>query len=226
MSVMTATEWLASNDLKQLFKFLSGRNSGRKLNLYLVATCRLAWYLVKDQASRCAIQVFELDPDQELDIDTFQIAVDFAQAAIDAGLGLSHDIFLLRGILGNPFRSASVDPTWRTSTVLSAATAICDDRAFDRLPILADALEDAGCTNAVMLNHCLQPGTHVRGCWCGPRARKKVIRVLQCDAVPPRQPAQYRHAPWSSRYTWRQREDGRRKSTEAMPWSSRLTGRQ
>ena len=41
----------------------------------------------------------------------------------------------------------------------------CRGRGFDRLPTLADALEDAGGTNADMLNHCRQPGEHVRGCW-------------------------------------------------------------
>ena len=57
------------------------------------------------------------------------------------------------------------DPRWRTSNVTALAQAIYDDRAFDRLPILADALEDAGCTDADILNHCRQPGEHVRGCW-------------------------------------------------------------
>ena len=42
---------------------------------------------------------------------------------------------------------------------------IYDDRAFDRLPILADALEDAGCADAAILSHCRGPGEHVRGCW-------------------------------------------------------------
>jgi len=72
---------------------------------------------------------------------------------------------LVREIFGNPFREVTVDPTWLTSTVVSLAQGIYDERAFDRLPILADALEDAGCTNADMLNHCRQPGEHVRGCW-------------------------------------------------------------
>jgi hypothetical protein len=40
-----------------------------------------------------------------------------------------------------------------------------DERAFDHLPILADALEEAGCTNADILNHLRGPGPHVRGCW-------------------------------------------------------------
>jgi len=43
--------------------------------------------------------------------------------------------------------------------------AIYDDRAFDRLPILADALEEAGCEDQDILGHCRSGGEHVRGCW-------------------------------------------------------------
>jgi hypothetical protein len=71
----------------------------------------------------------------------------------------------LRCIFGNPFRPVAIQPSWQTGTVVSLTPAIYDDRAFDRLPILADALEDAGCHNADILNHCRQPGVHVRGCW-------------------------------------------------------------
>ena len=72
---------------------------------------------------------------------------------------------LLRCIFGNPFRPVTLNPSWRTSNVVGLAQSIYADRAFDRLPILADALEDAGCDNADILNHCRQPGEHVRGCW-------------------------------------------------------------
>jgi hypothetical protein len=72
---------------------------------------------------------------------------------------------LLRCIFGNPFRPVAFDPEWRTSTVVQLARGIYDDRDFDRLPILADALQDAGCNNADVLNHCRQPGPHARGCW-------------------------------------------------------------
>jgi hypothetical protein len=75
---------------------------------------------------------------------------------------------LLLDIFANPFRPVRLDPTWLTwhdGTVQKVAQAIYDERAFDRLPILADALEEAGCTNADILNHCRQPGDHVRGCW-------------------------------------------------------------
>lgn len=75
---------------------------------------------------------------------------------------------LLRDIFGNPFRSMHVEPallTWNYATVPAIARHIYDDRAFHDLPILADALEDAGCTNADLLDHCRGPGPHVLGCW-------------------------------------------------------------
>jgi len=72
---------------------------------------------------------------------------------------------LLRDIFGNPFRAVIIDPQWQSSTVTTFAQAIYDDRAFDRLPILADALEDAGCTDASILEHCRGGGVHARGCW-------------------------------------------------------------
>ena len=73
---------------------------------------------------------------------------------------------LLRDIVGNPFRPITFDASWRTSDVMLLAQGIYADRAFDRMQILADALQDAGCDNADMLDHCRNPNaTHVRGCW-------------------------------------------------------------
>jgi hypothetical protein len=72
---------------------------------------------------------------------------------------------LLRDIFGNLFRPVTLDPTWPTPTVVGLAQTIYDNRAFDRLPELADALEGAGCTNADVLDHCREQGEHVRGCW-------------------------------------------------------------
>ena len=54
---------------------------------------------------------------------------------------------------------------WNDGTVPRITQAIYDERAFDRMPVLADALEDAGCTDRAILDHCRQPGPHVRGCW-------------------------------------------------------------
>jgi hypothetical protein len=54
---------------------------------------------------------------------------------------------------------------WHDGTVVKLAQAIYDDGAFDHLPILSDALEEAGCDNADILAHCRQLGDHVLGCW-------------------------------------------------------------
>lgn len=75
---------------------------------------------------------------------------------------------LIREIFGNPFRPVSVNPSWLTwndGTVVKIAQSIYDDRAYDRLPVLADALAEAGCHDADILGHCCNPGPHVRGCW-------------------------------------------------------------
>jgi hypothetical protein len=75
---------------------------------------------------------------------------------------------LARCIFGNPFRPVCVDRawlTWKDDAIPRLAQALYEERAFDRLPILADALEDADCDNTDMLAHCRQPGEHMRGCW-------------------------------------------------------------
>jgi hypothetical protein len=72
---------------------------------------------------------------------------------------------LLRDILGNPFRRPPFEPSWRTPAVVALANGVYEDRAFDRLPVLADALEDAGCADSQLLGHCRGPGLHARGCW-------------------------------------------------------------
>ena len=75
---------------------------------------------------------------------------------------------LLRDIFGNPFRPSTIASewlTWNNATVPKLAQTIYDDRRYDIMPILGDALEDAGCTDAQILDHCRGPGPHVRGCW-------------------------------------------------------------
>jgi hypothetical protein len=88
---------------------------------------------------------------------------------------LSRQAALVRDVFGNPFRPVSADPAWLTwngGTIPRLAEAIYDERHlpegtldFERLSVLADALEEGGCTDADILNHCRGPGPHVRGCW-------------------------------------------------------------
>ena len=70
----------------------------------------------------------------------------------------------LRG-LDVGFRLFKLNPAWRTSDVVALARGIYADRAFDRMPILGDALEDAGCADTAILDHCRDGATHARGCW-------------------------------------------------------------
>ena len=71
---------------------------------------------------------------------------------------------LFREIVG-PERVPVEWPRWRTFDVLALARGIHRDQAFDRLPILADALQDAGCGDETVLFHCREGKGHVRGCW-------------------------------------------------------------
>jgi hypothetical protein len=75
---------------------------------------------------------------------------------------------LVREIFGNPFRPAAIDPgwlRWNDGTVPRLARVIYEERDFETLPVLADALEDAGCTEVALLQHCRSGAAHVRGCW-------------------------------------------------------------
>jgi hypothetical protein len=73
---------------------------------------------------------------------------------------------VVRDIFGDPFRPGTFDAAWRTSTVLSLAKGMYESRDFSAMPILADALQDAGCDCEDILNHCRdEEAKHVRGCW-------------------------------------------------------------
>jgi hypothetical protein len=72
---------------------------------------------------------------------------------------------LVRDIFANPFRTVACSKTWGTDTAVLLARQMYEWRDFGAMPILADALEDAGCDNEEILRHCRGPGPHVRGCW-------------------------------------------------------------
>jgi hypothetical protein len=84
-----------------------------------------------------------------------------------------HQCDLLRDIFGYPFRPVAFDPAWQAGAALRVAQGIYDERRFADLPILADALEDAGCGNEEVLAHCRGGGDHVRGCWVVDRVLKR-----------------------------------------------------
>jgi hypothetical protein len=86
-----------------------------------------------------------------------QMEVVSAEAVFQAGL--------VREIIANPFRPVVFAVPWLTRDAVAIAKDIYGERRFEDMPILADALEEAGCNNATILAHCRQSGQHVRGCW-------------------------------------------------------------
>jgi hypothetical protein len=83
---------------------------------------------------------------------------DFAPAEV-------HSAELIRDIFGNPFRPVASDPAWLSTPVVDLARTMYESRDFLAMPILGDALEEAGCSDADVLAHCRGDGPHTRGCW-------------------------------------------------------------
>ena len=84
--------------------------------------------------------------------------------------GLAEELFIeqadaIRELFGNPFRPVDLNPRWLTSTVIGIAESIDRHAQYHNMPILADALEDAGCDNPDILTHCRNALFHARGCW-------------------------------------------------------------
>jgi hypothetical protein len=183
---MTEAEWLACADPDKMFTILRPRASGRKLRLLVIACCLGGWSWLYEDRSKRLVELAERHADGEAG----EAELAEARRIAYPGLLLSmiepkvadgafafvrwakpepvSQVKYLRELF-NPFRRRrSVDPAWLSwngGTVRRLAQAIYDERAFDRLPILADALEEAGCTEAELLSHLRSPGPHVRGCW-------------------------------------------------------------
>lgn len=106
---------------------------------------------------------------------------------------LAHQAALVREIFSNPFRPVTFSPAWRTGTALTLARQMYESREFSAMPILADALQDAGCDSDEVLSHCRGSGPHVRGCWstrCSARSEHGApgARVTVSGARPLRYP--------------------------------------
>jgi hypothetical protein len=93
-----------------------------------------------------------LDPAEQ-----FRVAYSKGEFAPDADI--------IRETVGNPFAPPFVRREWLTSDVLALARGILSEKAFDRMPILGDALMDAGCHDEAVLGHCRQDQPHHDGCW-------------------------------------------------------------
>jgi hypothetical protein len=190
---MTEAEWLAGEAPVPMLEHLRGKASDRKLRLFACACVRHIWDLLATTQSgalgRHAIRVAEryadglATPDElaRAHGDSGWVPVPVARAASQpeawqAAWDVLHlrlldgpaHAALLRELFGNPFRPVSVPPAWREwngRTIPKLAAALYAERRFAEMPVLADALEEAGCTDQALLDHCRRAGEHVRGCW-------------------------------------------------------------
>jgi hypothetical protein len=184
---MTDKEWLTCEDPMRLLAALPAGASERKFRLVVCELLRYDRTVTNPNAVR-SITIGEQFADglvTEDEVRAFSratlregVAEEWSALTSDSRESIriyisSHSSYtarqlppLLREMFGNPFRPATVDPAWLTSTVVALAEGIYAERAFDRMPILADALQDAGCDNDAILAHCRDTSLmHVRGCW-------------------------------------------------------------
>jgi sulfur relay (sulfurtransferase) complex TusBCD TusD component (DsrE family) len=113
--------------------------------------------------ARAALYSGAARADREAAWDDYEAAV--ARLTDDELAGAAQ---ILRDVIGNPFRPASLPLaclTWNAGALAALARGIRAEQRFDELPILADALQEAGCYDPAVLEHCRDPGPHVRGCW-------------------------------------------------------------
>ena len=149
-------------------RYADGPASGSELRAASAAAWEVSMYSMGRTAA-AAEAVAEVIYEQ----DAYGGAYHISLLAYNAYFAVGEDIgeydaqcHLLRDIFGNLFRPVALDPAWRTSTVVALAEGIYAERAFDRMSILADALQDAGCADEDVLAHCRDTTlAHVRGCW-------------------------------------------------------------
>jgi hypothetical protein len=87
-----------------------------------------------------------------------------AEARDASAAAMAHQCDLLRCIMGTPFGQQTFDQSWRTETAVALARQQYESRDFLLMPIMGDALADAGCPDGDVLEHCRGPNNHVRGC--------------------------------------------------------------
>jgi hypothetical protein len=182
---MTEAEWLACDDARLMVELIRDRLSDRKARLFACVAAAMvspasARNRRKLRSAIAAAGAFAEGTDVRGEMERLRpqcwavTLPDARQSAVETSRepSISHRqaemADALRCIVGNPFRRPTIPQAilaWNDSTVPTLAQAIYEERAFDRLPILADALEDAGCADPDLLGHLRSAGPHVRGCW-------------------------------------------------------------
>jgi hypothetical protein len=183
-----AKEFMEDSQIVYALEFIETAIDDHRVLSHLARVRGNARKAARERRGRIVNEVFAAGQTVDFAIDTLEFATNsavhnlacntaryavYTQSIVPAGdpdlrrasQAKMKQVHLVRDIFGNPFRPVTLDHAWLTGDVFAIAEAIYADRAFDRMPILGDALEDAGCANADILDHCRLPGEHVRGCW-------------------------------------------------------------
>ncbi len=182
---MTEAEWLACTDPDAMLAFMEDKTSARRFRLYQCAVLRTYWSVLEpfeQQAIEETERHFDTSngsrrPAAKRRANKHEREESMGNWVEEFSLigSSSEGLALLRCIFVNPFRSVVISPAvlaWNDRTVVRLAQAAYEERHLPagtldtgRLAVLADALEEAGCTDADILGHLRGPGPHVRGCW-------------------------------------------------------------
>jgi hypothetical protein len=186
---MQADDWVGERDIRCVLELASKRVSERKLRLFACACWRHFPFLLENENNQAALEAEEEYADGLINKRelrkvrkatsipwlTSHEAHEEAQQTILAFLRLTPQARhstpreLLCEVLWDPWKPVpALKPSWllwNDRTVARMAQAIYEEHRFEELAILADALEDAGCSERVILDHLRSPGPHARGCW-------------------------------------------------------------
>jgi hypothetical protein len=170
---MTEEEWLSSEDATLLFRHLDDgwQMPGRQRALIAAAACRVVASHGREATvlGRVA-EMFERRATLGRTSDIPGQPASLAFDSLDFQLELTPEESLdmaaaIREIVGNPFSPITPEPAWAEPVVQDLARRIEAGRDFAGLPVLADALEEAGCLSEEMLSHLRCGGPHNFGCW-------------------------------------------------------------
>jgi len=173
---VTEAEWLACTDPRKMLETVPLlQRVGRKKSLYVAAICRTISGIFHDEDTRAeSVRLLESDAEGWQGKRAADKSIALKMNLLDEKVVVfekPEQVWIAsihRCIFGNPFRPAILDPTWLSwhdSLLVSMARRMYDRRDFGDMPVLADALEEAGCQDQGILGHCRSGRDHVRGCW-------------------------------------------------------------
>ena len=192
---MTEEHWLASRQPLQMLTYIRPLTNDRALRLFACAASRRVVHMLRDPRSYRAFEVAERFADGTAEIEelneaaagalevanymarvsatgwnaarTVALAAGEAWAAAARAAEMAADADLVPEVFGNPFRPVpAAESGWAAAgEVVRMARAMYQARSFTDAPLLADALQDAGCADAELLEHLRRPERHYRGCW-------------------------------------------------------------